>query len=148
MQDDGERLEFDTKEKRILIYGLWRDLFDVAEVLVTAAKADPKNVKASLLAQIIRLLDKSTQILNEIDNFRATEQAERDADDDDYDDTDEDDEYGGMTASERKMVEEFEASHHADAGADGDNVGADTGGSGGESSIKGELKAGFNYKRN
>ena len=90
----------DIRKKRIELFTTWQDLFSVAKALVEQAKVSPLSVKATVLANCVRILSMSSKMLSEMDTFKKeVEDALERYDAETGEET--------MTDEEKKMIEDF-----------------------------------------
>ena len=61
---------FEINQRKIELFELWEDIFDVCRTIVDSAKLDPSSVKASMLSTVVRLLAQSNTVLKEAEKFR------------------------------------------------------------------------------
>ena len=96
LHDEMRSFIFDIRAKKLELIEMFDDVFEICKILVDMAKADPSSVKATMLAQILRMLSQSAGILKMAEALREEidEAIERDTDD-------------GMTPEERALLDEF-----------------------------------------
>ena len=103
-KDQLESFDMDIREKKLELFEMWEKLFKIGKAIVDRAEVDPLSVKASMLAQVVRILDQSSKILKEAKQFQdeVSEALERvDPDTGEYYEDD-------MTPEERAMIKEVE----------------------------------------
>ena len=106
---EGER-EFssmDIRKRKLELVEMFDDVFAICRALVDIGKTDPTKIKASMMAQIMRLMTQGSNILQMAESLK--EEIQEDIDKEDGD---------GMTPEESQILKEFQESQKgADLGA-------------------------------
>ena len=87
----------DIRKRKVELVEMFDDVFSVCRALVDIAKVNPTKIKASMLAQIMRLLTNGSNILKMAESLK--EEIKEDIDREGGE---------GMTPEEREMVEYIE----------------------------------------
>jgi hypothetical protein len=144
---DSMTEEINLKEKRQELYDTWQRLFALAEKLLTQAEIDPLAIKASMMAQIVRILSQSGKILDDMEKFQKKVAEEPEIDEETGEEI--------MSDEEAQLLEDFEkmnagigdSSGEYDYKAGSGISGKDEGNKEPTSITDDDLHEGFNYRR-
>jgi hypothetical protein len=104
-KDILESFTMDIRQKKLELLDMWQKLFNVGTAIIEQAEIDPLSVRASMLAQVVRILAQSQTILKDAEKFRTEIKEDLKKIDHETGEMPDEDE---MTAEEQAMVEYLE----------------------------------------